>query len=281
MEYRDDPHQVIRFYNNHPINYREIIQKIKESHIPLESLTENELSKFDQDHYDGSHAIDVLIDELEISEQLRVLDLCCGIGGTTRYLADKCGCRVTGADLTGTRIEAAAKLSELTRLTDRTEYVTANACEMPFREHSFHIMISQEAFLSIPDKRILFNETRRVLKEGGKIGFTDITALRKVDYQENPSYYEQWNVYDLPTEAQYVKVLENCGFNIIKTKDLSSLWKRILKVRYEMYLSLKEDTEKLFGEEAQKKWDANYKYFVDQYQKNVFGGIRIIAQKNS
>jgi cyclopropane fatty-acyl-phospholipid synthase-like methyltransferase len=130
-------------------------------------------------------------------------------------------------------------------------------------------------------KRNLFTEIWRVLKEGGKIGFTDITALREVDYQENPSYYEQWNVYDLPTAEQYVSVLRDCGFNIIKTEDLSFLWKRILKVRYEMYFSLQENTEKLFGEEASKKWAANYKYFVDQYQKNIFGGIRIIAQKNS
>ena len=279
MKYKDNPHQVINFYDNHPINYREIVSKLEESDIPLESLTESELSKYDQDHYDGSQAIDILVDELKISSKLRTLDLCCGVGGTTRYIADKCKCHVIGADLTRTRIEAARKLSELVNLAERTEYVTANACYMPFQHSSFDIIISQEAFLSIPDKKRLFTEIFRVLDKGGKIGFTDITAIQEVDYEENPSYYKQWNVYDLPNKEQYVAVLSECGFMIIKTEDLSAFWKRILKARYEMCLSLKENTEKLFGEETRKEWDANYKYFVDQYQKNIFGGIRIIAQK--
>src|SRR5262245_7167369 len=44
---------VVEFYDTHPINEHEILNKLAAKGIPLEGLTENELKEFDQDHYGG------------------------------------------------------------------------------------------------------------------------------------------------------------------------------------------------------------------------------------
>ncbi|MCP3943839.1 MAG: methyltransferase domain-containing protein [Desulfobacteraceae bacterium] len=252
--------KAIEFYSNHPINYNQIMDVLKENNISLDSITQESLSKYDQDHYDGSNAIDILIKELGIQKKHKVLDLCCGIGGTVRYIADKCKCSVMGIDLTNIRIEAARKLSKLVHLDDVTEYITADACDMLFQNDSFDRLVSQEALYAIPDKKKLFTEVYRVLKTSGKIGLTDIIELNSVDYNENPSYYEEWNIYNLLNKDRYINTLKECGFKIVKVEDLSLFWKNLLKKRYEMYNSLKLKTEKQFGNELQAKWDKNYRF---------------------
>ena len=50
-----------------------------------------------------------------------VLDLGCGLGGTSRYLAAECGCRVAAIDLTPNFVEVARILTARCGLADRVE----------------------------------------------------------------------------------------------------------------------------------------------------------------
>jgi sarcosine/dimethylglycine N-methyltransferase len=54
-----------------------------------------------------------------LSEDSRVLDVGCGIGGPARYLARTYGCRVDGIDLTPELIETGRVLTERCKLADR------------------------------------------------------------------------------------------------------------------------------------------------------------------
>src|SRR2546427_575204 len=45
-----------------------------------------------------------------------------------------------------------------------------------FSDGSFDVCMSQESFLHVADKSALFRECRRVLRAGGRIGFTDWAA---------------------------------------------------------------------------------------------------------
>ncbi|MEM7136574.1 MAG: hypothetical protein AAF500_08345 [Myxococcota bacterium] len=74
------------FYNEHPINETEILEKVEAAGKSLEELRAEDLYPFDQDHYGALEATDVLVDALGIGAGSRVLDLCCGLGGTSRYL---------------------------------------------------------------------------------------------------------------------------------------------------------------------------------------------------
>ena len=267
-------------YSNHPINYDQIINSLKEAGKDLCNITQDDLSLFDQDHYDGSRAIDVLIEKLKIKSTDKLIDLCCGLGGTSRYVADKCGTEVIGVDVTKNRINAAEKLTKIVNLQENVKFINADILNIPIDKATFDVAIGQEAFLHISDKSELFRETGRILKKGGRLGFTDVIALAGVPYKENENFFDSWSISNLLNADKYKKVLEKRGFKIVSIEDLSSFWSNILKKRYEMYLKLGGATSSKFGSVVEKKWAANYKYFVDMFQRNIFGGIRIVAVKN-
>jgi len=56
---------------------------------------------------------------VSITDESRVLDVGCGIGGPARYLAHTYGCRVDGIDLTPELIETGRVLTERWKLADR------------------------------------------------------------------------------------------------------------------------------------------------------------------
>src|SRR5262249_28477889 len=56
---------------------------------------------------------------IAVTEDSRVLDVGCGIGGPARYLAHSYGCRVNGIDLTQELIETGRVLTERCKLAGR------------------------------------------------------------------------------------------------------------------------------------------------------------------
>ncbi len=170
---------VVGFYDTHPISQTQILQKLERQGVDLTTLTEDILQQHDQDHFGGLAANDALAAAAGLNDTTRVLDLCCGLGGPARYMAQHYGCRVTGVDLTQSRIDGARTLTDMTRQSDRVTFLCANALDLPLDDRSFDVVLSQEAFCHIPDKPRLIAECARVLVPGGPLAFTDILATRK------------------------------------------------------------------------------------------------------
>src|SRR4029434_11133444 len=64
---------------------------------------------------------------IAVTEDTRVLDVGCGIGGPARYLAHRCGCRVDGIDLTPELIETGRVLNERWKLAARVRLQVRHA----------------------------------------------------------------------------------------------------------------------------------------------------------
>ena len=74
----------------------------------IDHLTPDDLAPIDELHSRGREATIDLARSLKLKGDEIVLDLGCGIGGPSRYLAKTYGCRVTGLDLTPEFCDAAA-----------------------------------------------------------------------------------------------------------------------------------------------------------------------------
>jgi ubiquinone/menaquinone biosynthesis C-methylase UbiE len=140
----------------------------------LESLTPADLAPIDEFHIRGREATMELARLAALSPGLRVLDVGCGLGGSTRYLASTYSCRVTGIDLTREYCEVAAALSERVGLAHLTDFRHGSALEMPFDDAMFEIVWTEHAQMNIQDKAALYREMARVLKPGGRLVFHDI-----------------------------------------------------------------------------------------------------------
>jgi len=152
---------VAGFYETHPINEDEILQKLSGGGLDLGRLTEQELKDFDQDHYGGVEAVEALAEAAGISRGQHVLDVGSGMGGPARWLAHKFGCRVTGLDLTDSRVLGARRLTERVGLSGLVEFVQGDATRMPFPMSNFDALVSQEVWCHIPEKDALLAECTR------------------------------------------------------------------------------------------------------------------------
>jgi ubiquinone/menaquinone biosynthesis C-methylase UbiE len=103
-----------------------------------------------------------------------MLDLGCGLGGASRYLAAEHGCRVAAVDLTPNFVEAARILTARCGLADRIEIRQANALALPFQDGTFDHVWSYAVTMNIADKEGLGREVARVLKPGGRFSCNEI-----------------------------------------------------------------------------------------------------------
>ena len=89
---------------------------------------------------------------IALTEDSRVLDVGCGIGGPARYLAHAYGCRVDGIDLTPELIETGRVLTERCKLADRVMLQVGNALDLPYPEQTFDVVWCQNVVMNISDK---------------------------------------------------------------------------------------------------------------------------------
>lgn len=153
-----------------------ILDRLAAAGKDLEALTLEDLAPVDEFHVRGRLATAELAALGGLAAEDRVLDVGCGIGGPSRYLAATRGCRVTGIDLTQEFCDVATMLAARTGLAERVAYRQADALALPFADASFDVVWTQHVQMNIADKPRLYGEMFRVLRPGGRLVFYDILA---------------------------------------------------------------------------------------------------------
>jgi sarcosine/dimethylglycine N-methyltransferase len=272
---------VIRFYETHPINEQQILHDLARDGIALEGLTEDVLQRYDQDHFGGLEAVDILAEKAGIDEASSVLDVCSGLGGPARHLAYKLGCRVTGLDLTRSRHESAIRLTELVGLAHLVNFRHGSALAMPFAPATFDVVIGQEAFAHVPDKKHLIAECARVVRQGGRIAFTDIMRGEHLAPAAADRVRQGMAFASFETLDGYARLLADNGCTVLERCDLTAQWAEILVVRLAMYRALRATTVARFGADHFRRWDDTYAFFVDLFAERQLAGGRLVARKDA
>jgi ubiquinone/menaquinone biosynthesis C-methylase UbiE len=185
----------------------------------IEHLTPDDLAPVDEFHSGGRNATMRLAQLAQINGSERVLDVGCGIGGPSRYLASRFGCRVTGLDLTADFVALAGMLAQRTRLSDKVSYRQGDALDMPFADASFDLVWSQNAAMNIADRDRLYAEMRRVLTPSGRLALQEIAAGPGGE----PFYPTPWasdkSISFLVTPQATRAALERIGFRAVAWQD--------------------------------------------------------------
>ncbi|MEM7044977.1 MAG: class I SAM-dependent methyltransferase [Pseudomonadota bacterium] len=269
---------VVTYYDTHPINEHQILEKLERDGIALDGLTEAELQDYDQDHYGGIEITETLAKDAGIGADHHVLDVCSGMGGPARYFAHTRGCRVTGLDLTESRVAGAKRLTSRVGLDHLVDFKPGDAQAMPFGNATFDVAISQEALLHVPDKAAVIRECARVLKPGGVLAFTDLTRRQTLAVGDMSTLGKALASVNFATEEQYRQWLHTAGFDILVDADRNEELKTILTERLAMYKSLGDQTRARFGTAREKEWEVGYTFFVESVVAERLGGCRFVAR---
>ncbi|OUS44196.1 gamma-tocopherol methyltransferase [Ostreococcus tauri] len=173
----------------------------------------------------------------------RVLDVGCGIGGSSRHMVRKWdGCAAEGVTLSPVQAARANALAIEQGVEDRANYRVADALNTPFEDASFDFVWSMESGEHMPDKKKFVDELARVCEPGGTIlivtwchrvlkdGETELEAGEKIllDRICDAYYLPAWC-----SVADYESLAKDAGLVDIRTADWSEevkpFWKGVIK----------------------------------------------------
>lgn len=105
-----------------------------------------------------------------------VLDVASGRGTTALLLAQEHDVDVDGVDLSPANVTLATGAASAAGLIGRVRFTLGDAERLPFPDGVFDAVVCECAFCTFPDKRAAAAEMTRVLRPGGRLGITDVTA---------------------------------------------------------------------------------------------------------
>lgn len=152
-----------------------------------------------------------------IKEGDTVLDLGSGAGFDAFLALKKVGNsgKVYGVDMTEEMIEKAKGLADKYGYKN-VEFKLADIDNLPFKNQSIDIIISNCVINLAPDKSKVFKEAYRVLKDNGRMFVSDIVLLENLtEEQKNDERLIAGCVGGALLKEDYLKIISNVGFNFI------------------------------------------------------------------
>ncbi len=182
----------------------------------LDSITIEDLAPVDEFHIGGRQATEHFVGQLNISEQDHILDVGCGLGGASRYVANRYNNHVTGIDLTEEYIETGNALCAWVKLDQHIALHQGSALSMPFQDETFDGAYMMHVGMNIDDKARLFNEVNRVLRPGACFGVYDVMRDKHGELTYPVPWATEKSTSNLAAPEQYKHALENAGFVVSK-----------------------------------------------------------------
>jgi ubiquinone/menaquinone biosynthesis C-methylase UbiE len=120
--------------------------------------------------------VERVFSQIDLGSVKRVLEVGCGIGVLSSYLAEKHDWEVIGVDVDSEQIERAKNGH---RESKYLKFLEADATGLPFGDGGFDLVLSVDVLHHIPNRNKAFDEMSRVLKSNGFCVLVDM-ALPKI-----------------------------------------------------------------------------------------------------
>jgi MPBQ/MSBQ methyltransferase len=196
-----------------------ILQAMAAAGIDTERPTPEQLAPIDEFHIGGRAATIHAVARMGLTASNHVLDVGCGLGGATRYIAATFGCQVTGIDLTPAYLAAAEELTRRTGLAGRIAYRLGSALAMPFADAAFDAAVTLHVAMNIKDRGRLYREVARVLKPGAVLCIYDVMQGPNDGLKFPVPWAETPATSHLKTPQEMQALLADAGFSVLAAED--------------------------------------------------------------
>ncbi|HEY9748696.1 MAG TPA: methyltransferase domain-containing protein [Allocoleopsis sp.] len=191
-----------------------------------------------------------LVEELlkwaDVNQASTILDVGCGIGGSSLYLAEKFQAAATGVTLSpvqATRATERSREAGMSNLSTQpsAQFFVKDALNTGFADNSFDLVWSLESGEHMPDKRKFLQECYRVLKPGGTLIMATwchrpTTPDEPLTTDERQHLADIYRVYCLPyviSLPEYEAIARQLTFQNIRTADWSDavapFWDKVIE----------------------------------------------------
>lgn len=184
-----------------------------------ETVSVHDLGPVEEFHIGGRAATESFLDRLDLASSDNVLDVGCGLGGSSRFVAEHYGSKVTGIDLTAEYIETGRALCSWVGLQERVILDQGDAIATPYADNAFDKAYLMHVGMNIPDKQRLANELHRVLVPGGVLGIYDIMRVGDGELTFPVPWATTAGTSAVAWPDDYRGALENAGFRLVAERD--------------------------------------------------------------
>jgi tocopherol O-methyltransferase len=150
-----------------------------------------------------------------------VLDIGCGVGGSSRWLAEHLGCSVLGITISAVQAAMATDLTRRRVLTDRVRFSVMDARDLEQLPAVFNAVWIVECSEHLPDKGRLLRDCARVLKPNGRLALCAWTAAEELSAAGSArleAICHGMLCPSLATHGEYVSWLRDAGF-VVETAE--------------------------------------------------------------
>lgn len=165
--------------------------------------------------------------KMGLTEDMKVLDVGCGVGGPAREITRFIGCEIVGLNNNDYQIERANHYAQKYNLANKLSFVKGDFMQMDFEPNSFDAVYAIEATVHAPVLEGVYLEIYKVLKPGGVFGVYEWVMTDKYD-ENNPEHRQicygievgdgipKMYSYKVANEA-----FKNVGFEIEYARDMA------------------------------------------------------------
>ena len=217
-----DTKHIHSYYSSNDL-YNRIIAGLNEIGKELSKITLEDLHPVDEFHIRGTVATKELIRLSDFTSNMHILDVGCGVGGSTRRLAHETGCFVTGVDLSTEYIDAAQRLTQLLGMQERVNFHAASALDLPFEDNRFDGVWSIQMNMNVEDKMSWFKELHRVVKPKGRVVLYEVCANKNTPVYFPVPWAQDSSISFLVEPDLFRELITSAGFEIDVWHDKTGL----------------------------------------------------------
>jgi SAM-dependent methyltransferase len=200
-------------------------------------------------------------------EGKHVLDLGCGSGGITLFLAKRFKPEhIIGFDVELPVIEQARHRAAGEGLEGRVAFLQGMPGRLPFPDENFDIVFSKDAMVHIADKDAIFTEIQRVLKPGGFFAASDWLINHDGEPSEDMKAYlaAEGLSFGMASPARYRAAMERAGFTDIGIRNRNTWYREeaareLNRLKTELYDQAVALTGQAFVDKNIRTWEAMQK----------------------
>lgn len=196
-----------------------VLRALRDAGLDVDALRVDDLAGIDQLHAGFRPATEHLLESLDVSAGMELLDVGCGVGGPARVAAYLHGCRVTGIDLSEDFVDLARRLTERVGLADLVRFDRGSATHLPYGDASFERAMFNHVGMNIPDKEQVFGEVRRVLQDGGSFALYEQMRTGDGDLVYPLPWADDGAASFVETRESYARLLVSAGFRVERDED--------------------------------------------------------------